>query len=39
MRDGGYENPTLWLSEGWQEVITQGWCAPLYWVGDGDGDW
>jgi len=39
MRDGGYENPSLWLSEGWQEVIAQGWCAPLYWVGDGEGDW
>jgi ergothioneine biosynthesis protein EgtB len=31
MRDGGYENPSLWLSDGWSTVQAQGWRAPLYW--------
>lgn len=28
---GGYSNPLLWLSEGWAQVVKEGWCAPLYW--------
>jgi ergothioneine biosynthesis protein EgtB len=31
MADGGYETPTLWLSDGWATVETQGWKAPGYW--------
>jgi ergothioneine biosynthesis protein EgtB len=31
MRDGGYERPELWLSEGWDTVTAQQWKAPLYW--------
>lgn len=31
MRDGGYERPELWLSDGWNTVQTEGWRAPLYW--------
>jgi ergothioneine biosynthesis protein EgtB len=31
MEDGGYRQPALWLSEGWDLVRTQGWTAPLYW--------
>ncbi len=31
MRDGGYERPELWLSDGWATLQTQSWCAPLYW--------
>ena len=31
MRDGGYERPELWLSEGWDTVKSQAWRAPLYW--------
>jgi ergothioneine biosynthesis protein EgtB len=31
MRDGGYERPELWLSEGWDTVTAQQWRAPLYW--------
>jgi len=37
MRDGGYERPELWLSEGWQAVREQAWRAPLYWREAADG--
>jgi ergothioneine biosynthesis protein EgtB len=36
--DGGYEDPLLWLSNGWAKVQENGWTAPLYWEGDG-GRW
>jgi ergothioneine biosynthesis protein EgtB len=29
--DGGYRNPVLWLSEGWDRVRREGWRHPLYW--------
>lgn len=29
--DGGYETPTLWLSDGWATVSRENWRAPLYW--------
>ncbi|HEX5960518.1 MAG TPA: ergothioneine biosynthesis protein EgtB [Rhodanobacteraceae bacterium] len=29
--DGGYRNPALWLSEGWDTVRREGWLHPLYW--------
>lgn len=29
--DGGYRNPALWLSEGWDTVNREGWSRPLYW--------
>jgi ergothioneine biosynthesis protein EgtB len=32
--DGGYETPTLWLSEGWETVQARGWRHPLYWSDD-----
>lgn len=28
---GGYKNPRLWLSDGWDIVQKEGWEAPLYW--------
>jgi ergothioneine biosynthesis protein EgtB len=28
---GGYRDPSLWLSAGWEEVQRRGWEAPLYW--------
>ncbi len=34
MEDGGYENPLLWLDEGWARVRADGWRAPLYWEGE-----
>ncbi|KPK54186.1 MAG: hypothetical protein AMJ63_03945 [Myxococcales bacterium SG8_38_1] len=37
IRDGGYQRPELWLSEGWQVVQAQGWRAPLYWREEADG--
>src|SRR5438874_6170937 len=33
--DGGYRTPTLWLSDGWAWVETEGIAAPLYWREDG----
>lgn len=29
--DGGYSNPALWLSEGWDTVRREAWAHPLYW--------
>ena len=29
--DGGYRNPVLWLSEGWDTACREGWRHPLYW--------
>ena len=33
--DGGYRNPSLWLSEGWAWVQRERITAPLYWSVDG----
>jgi ergothioneine biosynthesis protein EgtB len=33
--DGGYRNPALWLSEGWDWVQRDAIAAPLYWTDDG----
>lgn len=38
MADGGYQNPKLWLSDGWATVQQEGWQAPLYWYRE-DGQW
>jgi ergothioneine biosynthesis protein EgtB len=35
---GGYRDPSLWLSEGWKTVTTEGWSAPIYW-NKIDGEW
>ena len=31
MDQGGYQDPALWLSDGWQLLKQTGWDAPLYW--------
>ena len=33
--EGGYEDPALWLSDGWDRVQGEGWQRPLYWHEDG----
>lgn len=35
IEDGGYKDPRLWLSEGWDWVRREGIEGPLYWNGDG----
>ncbi len=36
IRDGGYERPDLWLSDGWTAMNSGGWKHPLYWRGADD---
>ncbi len=36
VNDGGYKNPLLWLSEGWNLVQEQGWQHPLYWLQENE---
>jgi ergothioneine biosynthesis protein EgtB len=31
MRDGGYQRPELWLSDGWATVAAEAWSAPGNW--------
>jgi len=38
IKDGGYQNPLLWLSDGWDIVRRAGWQAPLYWQSP-EGEW
>jgi len=38
INDGGYKNPLLWLSDGWDTICLQVWEAPLYWE-KVDGEW
>jgi ergothioneine biosynthesis protein EgtB len=38
MEAGGYGNPALWLSQGWQAAQEKSWAAPLYWEKTG-GAW
>lgn len=32
---GGYQRPEFWLSDGWNIVSREGWCAPLHWMPNG----
>lgn len=36
--DGGYRQPTLWLSEGWDTVCREAWSQPMYWSPDLDSE-
>jgi ergothioneine biosynthesis protein EgtB len=38
IEDGGYREPQLWLSEGWDWVKANALSHPLYWQ-PGDGGW
>ncbi len=38
IESGGYQDPLLWLSEGWATVNAEEWQAPLYWE-KRDGRW
>jgi ergothioneine biosynthesis protein EgtB len=38
IESGGYQEPTLWLSDGWDTVVANQWHAPLYWE-KKDGIW
>lgn len=31
IEEGGYREPSLWLSDGWATVQSQQWTAPIYW--------
>ena len=39
MQSGGYEDATLWLSDGWAAREAGDWQAPLYWRASDDGAW
>jgi ergothioneine biosynthesis protein EgtB len=34
VRDGGYQDAGLWLSDGWAQVQRENWQRPLYWQPD-----
>src|ERR1051326_7819986 len=38
IQDGGYRRPEFWLSDGWGQVQSEKWEAPLYWLKDDDGE-
>ncbi|MDH3252138.1 MAG: ergothioneine biosynthesis protein EgtB, partial [Ignavibacteria bacterium] len=38
MNDGGYGDPLLWLSDGWDTVLRSQWDSPMYWE-KHDGTW
>jgi ergothioneine biosynthesis protein EgtB len=38
VEDGGYENPVLWLADGFATLKAKGWTTPLYWE-RRDGAW
>jgi ergothioneine biosynthesis protein EgtB len=34
VHEGGYREPSLWLSDGWATIQREGWQRPLYWQPD-----
>ncbi|UZD64072.1 MULTISPECIES: ergothioneine biosynthesis protein EgtB [Marinobacter] len=39
IEQGGYRDPALWLSDGWNLARQEGWEAPLYWRQEGKQWW
>lgn len=39
IEDGGYDEPGLWLSDGWAWLQASGQRAPLYWRHDDNEGW
>ena len=39
IKAGGYDDPALWLAEGWDWARGQNLRCPLYWRRDGQGQW
>jgi ergothioneine biosynthesis protein EgtB len=39
VEQGGYRDPSLWLSDGWDRVASGELAHPLYWRPDGNGGW
>jgi ergothioneine biosynthesis protein EgtB len=39
IEQGGYRDPALWLSEGWDRASAGELAHPLYWQPDGNGGW
>lgn len=39
VEDAGYRRAELWLSDGWAQLRTSAWSAPLYWERDAHGAW
>ena len=37
IQDGSYDNPSLWLSDGWALIKKEGWQHPLYWQANDNG--
>lgn len=37
--EGGYDNPLLWLSDGWDMKEREKWEHPLYWEKEGQTWW
>lgn len=34
VKDGGYDNCDVWLSDGWAKIKADGWIKPMYWHED-----
>jgi ergothioneine biosynthesis protein EgtB len=39
MADRGYQRPELWLAEGWDVMVREGWQAPAYWFTTAESTW
>ena len=37
IEEGGYDDYSFWLSDGWDAVKKNGWIAPMYWEKEKNG--